>query len=302
VFPARFNPPPGDYVISATPLDGIPLADPEMYDWFRQRAPDARIGHVMFVYHVKPTSPGRWLAQCTQPVAPLQPPQITEGFGRSDLRLAYFDCTSSWLYPTGGQSPGWFALAKSAQVGNQNWLASARLSYEQKRTGFAPPFHIYESSPPRLPPSRARVAPSEASLPDALAQPEIELPLSLENGLTLLGYRLDRTTVKPGETAHLETVWRVDAVPNRLLSIMAHALGSDGGALAVGDGLGVPIESWQPGDVLVQRHAITLPKDAPRGAYWLQTGVYWLDNGKRWSARDTRSSGDRALLVALEVQ
>ncbi|MCS7179406.1 MAG: glycosyltransferase family 39 protein, partial [Anaerolineae bacterium] len=28
VFPSRFNPPPGDYVISATTLDGIPLVDP----------------------------------------------------------------------------------------------------------------------------------------------------------------------------------------------------------------------------------------------------------------------------------
>jgi len=32
VFPSRLAPPAGDYAISATPLDGIPLADPEMYD------------------------------------------------------------------------------------------------------------------------------------------------------------------------------------------------------------------------------------------------------------------------------
>jgi len=85
-------------------------------------------------------------------------------------------------------------------VGNQSWLASAHLSYEQIRTGFTPPFRIYESNAPLSPSGRARVAPSETELPDALTQPELELPLSFENGLTLLGYRLDRTTVKLGET------------------------------------------------------------------------------------------------------
>ncbi len=59
IFPSRFNPPPGDYVISATTLDGIPLADPEMFDWFRRRKPDAIIGHVMFYYRVEPAQPPR---------------------------------------------------------------------------------------------------------------------------------------------------------------------------------------------------------------------------------------------------
>ena len=188
-------------------------------------------------------------------------------------------------------------------MGNKNWLESARLSYEQTRAGFAPPFRIYETNGrPSIPVGPVRVAPSETPLAGALAQPAIDLPVTFENGLTLVGYALNHSSIRPGETAYLETVWRVDAVPNRLLSIMAHALGSDGSALAVGDGLGVPIESWQPGDVFIQRHAITLPPNTPHGSYWLQTGVYWLDNGKRWPARNTRPDGDRALLVALEVQ
>ncbi|MEA3341058.1 MAG: hypothetical protein U9R15_13930, partial [Chloroflexota bacterium] len=70
VFPSRLNPPPGDYVISATTLDGIPLVDPEMYDWFRKREPDAKIGHALFYYRVPPRDPAPgWLAQCTAPAA-----------------------------------------------------------------------------------------------------------------------------------------------------------------------------------------------------------------------------------------
>jgi len=303
VFPSRFNPPPGDYVISATTLDGIPLADPEMFDWFRQREPDARIGHVMFLYRVKPGEPRAWVAQCARPVTPLPPSQIAEGFGRSDLRLAYFDCAQSWLYPTGGQSPGWFVLAHEASIGSPRWLSTSRLSYEQKRAGFSPPFRIYEDDGRIAWPigGRVRVAPSDMPLAEASNQTAVELPVSFEGGLTLIGYRLDRSTLKSGETAYLETVWRVDSVPDRLLSIMAHTLGADGRAIAVGDGLGVPIESWQPGDVFIQRHLFALPKDTPPGMYWVQTGVYWLDDGQRWSVRDARATGDRGLLALLEV-
>jgi 4-amino-4-deoxy-L-arabinose transferase-like glycosyltransferase len=304
VFPSRFNPPPGDYVISATTLDGIPLADPEMFDWFRQREPDARIGHVMFLYRVRLHDPRTWLAQCTTPVAPLEPPQISEGFGRSDLRVAYFDCSTSWLYPMGGRSPGWFALAREATLGDTRWLTGTRLAYEQKRGGFSPPFRIYEGDGHAPVPQggAVHVAPSDMALPEALMRSTADLPLTFENGLTLLGYTLDPTSFKPGETAHLETVWRVDRVPNRLLSVMAHALGPDGRVMAVGDGLGVPIESWQPGDIFIQRHTLTLPKDAPPGSYWMQTGVYWLDDGQRWPVRDARASGDRAILVSFGVR
>lgn len=306
VFPSRFNPPPGDYVISATTLDGIPLADPEMFDWFRRREPDAKIGHVMFLYRVKPSATRAWVAQCTTPSAPLESQQMTEGFGRSDLRAAYFDCATSWLYPTGETSPGWVVLERDAPMWNTRWLSLARLSYEQKRTGFAPPFRIYEDvGHPTFPTGgQVRIAPTEMSLAEASTRTALDLPMAFENGLTLMGYRLDRSSLKPGETAHLESVWRVDKVPNRLLSIMAHALGPDGRSIAVGDGLGVPIESWQPGDVFIQRHALTVPKDAPPGSYWIQTGVYWIDDalGARWPVVDARATGDRVLLTLLQVR
>jgi hypothetical protein len=267
----------------------------------------------MFLYRVKATEPRSWLAQCTTPVTPLEPPQAAEGFGRDDLRLAYFDCSTSWLYPTGGQSPGWFALARGAQVGNARWLDMLRLAYEQKRAGFSPPFRIYENDGhiAYSTGSQVRVAPSSAPLADAVTMPPVDLPVtfegdpstSLRTGLTLLGYALDRPFIKPGEAVHLETVWRIEnASPGRLLSLMAHALGPDGHVVTAGDGLGVPIENWQPGDVFIQRHTLTVPKDAPSGSYWLQTGVYWLDDGKRWPVHDNRVMGDRALLTVLQVR
>jgi hypothetical protein len=83
---------------------------------------------------------------------------------------------------------------------------------------------------------------------------------------------------------------------------MAHLVGPDGAPLAVGDGLGVPVEQWQPGDLIVQSHALQLPADIPAGEYWLQTGAYWLDTQERWSLQlSDDSTSDHLLLDKITI-
>jgi hypothetical protein len=91
--------------------------------------------------------------------------------------------------------------------------------------------------------------------------------------------------LQPGDTLELYTFWRITAVPGRPLSLMAHLIGPDGTAAAVGDGLGYPIEQWQPGDLIIQRHTLTVPPSAVPGAYTLLSGAYWLDTLERWAFR-----------------
>lgn len=288
VFPSRFNPPPGDYVISATTLDGVPLADPEMYDWFRHREPEARIAHVLFYYRVPEPQPlPGWIAQCTTPVAPLTPEAVAEGLGRDDLRPVAFDCTSGWLYP-GGEAPGWLALfhatATTPDPFIQARLATARLSYEQRRTGALPSFALYEQR--------------ERPTPATPATAEIRVGVLTFLGNTLLNPQ----AAQPGRTLELETWWRVTTVPTRPLSLMLHLLGPEGVAV-VGDGLGVPVDQWQPGDVLVQRHRLTLPPGAPAGDYIVETGVYWAETVERWPVQiNGQAAGDGIRLTPLTVE
>ncbi len=271
VFPSRFNPPPGDYVISATTLDGIPLVDPEMYDWFRKREPDARIAHVLFYYRVPPQDPPpRWVAQCTMPVAPLSPEAIAEGFGRTDLRLAEWDCTQAWLYPEGGKSAGWYVFYRDPATEipfTRLHLASARLSYEQKRRSGTPPFRVYEWS-------------ADTALPIPEIPPTKTSPIPLDGPLTFLG----ATTFSEKDTLNVETWWRVTQGPiTRPLSIIGHLVTSDGKVLGQNDGLGVPSVVWQPGDIIVQQHRF--PR-LPDTEVWIRTGAYWLDTMERWRLTD----------------
>ncbi len=314
VFPSRFNPPPGDYVISATTLDGVPLADPEMYDWFRRREPDAKIGHALFYYHVPEQYPApTWLAQCTVPVPPLSPQVAAEGFGRDDLRLIYFDCTQAWLYPDGGQSPGWYAFYRGEETGNefaQTHKSLARLAYEQRMPRDVPPFTVYAWPPlasgrlmDGVQTGSVVVAPSDwtpaqAEVEGAVLSP----PLTLSGPLAFLGYRLEAVGAAPGETLALWTYWSVVGDPDSPLSLMAHLLDREGQAVAVGDGLGAPLENWREGDIIVQRHILEIPPTATSGTYWVQTGAYALAGLERLAVTsDGQPIGDRIVLARLEV-
>ncbi|RLC67194.1 MAG: hypothetical protein DRI48_02955 [Chloroflexi bacterium] len=317
VFPSRFDPPPGDYVISATTLDGIPLADPEMYDWFRRREPDARIGHVLFYYHVvEPNPPPGWVAQCTTPVAPLSPEAIADGFGRDDLRLAYFDCTQSWLYPDGGESPGWYVIFRGGETETgfiQFHRAQTTLTYQQRVSSGTPSFSVHAWRPTSAGGWQAGLAadpfvaaPSDWAPARAFVEGmRLSAPVGLDGPLAFLGYRLgweDEETITPGQTVELWTYWAVTQPPTGPLSLMAHLLNEAGQAVAVGDGLGVPVEQWRPGDVIVQRHALTLPPEVAPGTHWVQTGAYALPELERLVVmRDDQAVGDRLLLTQVEV-
>ena len=286
VFPSRFDPAPGVYVIGATTLQGVMMAEPDNYEWFRHRQPTTRLGHALFVYDAQPRAKApTWVAQCTVPVAPLDAEMIAEGFGRADVRLAYFDCTQSWLLPGGGQSPGWYVLHRDVLLAGDRFvnqrLGGTRLSYEQRTNRASPAFAIYEYE--------QAAAPLAASCSAA--------PVALDGPLSFRGYAASKRVVRPGDTLEVETCWQVTAQPGRPLSLMLHLVAPDGKPI-VADGLGVPIEQWQVGDVIVQRHRLALPPNMPAGQYQLLTGAYWLDTLKRWSVLSDDQPGATALTLA----
>lgn len=315
IFPARFAPPPGDYVISTTPLNGIPLADPEMYDWFRWRAPDAQIANALHYYHVTPAEVTvAWIAQCNTPVAPLDDAAIAEGFGDAAIRRVDFDCTQSWLIP-GSNAPGRYILhgaqlqdmlrarlhlhapdAKDSFVSRR--LETLDIVYRQRAYRTEPAFAIYASTAKTSVPSSAGwVARAETSPSSLLAQTPIATPINFEGLLTFLG----ATAYRQKGILDVETWWLVSgAAPSRPLSVMGHLLTESGEVKGVADGLGLPPYIWQTGDIIVQRHVFPLTANETHTNYVLRTGVYWLDDGTRWSVK-TAVEAD-AVFIPLTVK
>jgi hypothetical protein len=290
VLPARFNPAPGVYVLSASSLQGIPLADVNTYDYFRHREPTARIGYALFVYDLRPVDPKPgWVAMCAAPAPPLEPADLAAGFGRDDLRRVYFDCAQTFVLP-GHTSRGWwvlpYVLAHDPGAFVSRWLEQAKLVYEQKQSFELPPHSIYLASGEQM------------KIPDLSS-------LSARFGQTaeLLGYRLGPSTVRPGQSVELLTFWRVISPPSAMLSVMAHLSSMDGRAIAVGDGLGFTADQWQTGDVFAQRHLFQIPVDAPPGELTVQTGLYTLDNIQRLPVTvNGAAAGDTLRLTSLRVE
>jgi 4-amino-4-deoxy-L-arabinose transferase-like glycosyltransferase len=300
---SRFAPQPSVYAIGATPFQGVMMAQPELYDWFSHREPDAMPGYGILVYTVRPADVEvDWVAQCSNPITPLPEDEVVLGEGKR-TRISYFDCSAAWLYPGGGETPGHYVLASDDALLDRPFVAArlrpARLVYEQAVPGALPAFMVYRSEGNgldalNLSPSRA--APSSWMPAEAEARGVVvTVPARLDGPLWFLGAISTRPQI---DVVELDTYWRVVSAPmGRPLSIMAHILAADGTLVVGDDGLGVPIDQWRIDDVILQHHVLSLPPDGGMERLWLQTGVYWLDTLERWEVSVSGDGvGDRFLI------
>lgn len=281
-----FNPAPGVYAISASNLVGVSLDEPDAFYIFRQREPFARVGYSIFLYRIEPTPlQGDWVGTCAAPDRPYDDERIRQGFGLPDLRIAQFDCRSSWLYAEGGK-PGWYLIPVDTEGPTLagRFLAGLEPIFRSRRTATHPPFTLFYWPGGTLAFTRV----------DPLA--------NFGGVLTFLGYRLEVGRVAAGEAIHVDTVWQVTGTGLGSISILAHLTAPDGHLVSVGDGLGVTPESWAVGDVIVQTHTIQVPEDAAPGLYTLQTGLYTIPEGRRFLVRGGGAAGaDRLSFAQVRV-
>ncbi len=146
-----------------------------------------------------------------------------------------------------------------------------RLSYVQSAPGELSPFTIWTWEP------REFDAPAIVGAPTMAGARYGNRAYILGGVLMFLG-QVSPLSVGPGVTVDVLTYWRVLTPPDRSLSLMLHLSESVGHPpIAVGDGLGVPLDQWQEGDIIVQRHSLAIPMEAPLGVYQLVSGAYWVD-------------------------
>jgi hypothetical protein len=274
---APFDPAPGIYVIGATTLQGVYTPDVNTFAWFRGHEPIARLGHALFVYEVPPREPVAWVAVCANPAPVLSPEAVRAGFGRSvarlpDLRVILMDCEQSWVYPASG-GPGEFVLPPEAEP-----PPKTTLDVQTRHPDGKPFYQAYRTEEGGKVPRLGIVK------RDGVVQPA--QTVRMDGPLAFLGSWVDRqAAVYVGGRVELWTFWRVDEVPSRPLSLMGHMVEPDGDLIVGSDGLGVPIEQWQPGDIIIQRHQFQVPYTQV-GSGSIRTGAYWLDTLERWSVWD----------------
>ena len=116
--------------------------------------------------------------------------------------------------------------------------------------------------------------------------PPIQSPLRADlGGLSLLGFRRDQTSIRPGERFYLGLYWQsARTLPDLEIALdLVPASGGERLSLWRDRPLHgtLPTDRWHVGTMLLDQHALTIPHDAPAGDYALTLSVFDRDSGQR---------------------
>ena len=255
-------PAPGLYAISATNLQGVKLADRDLYAWFRDRAPDAQVGHSILLYRVEPVPTATERVVLGVPLAQLAA-QDRDLLGRA-YSVRQSDPSSGWIEPAGA---------------GDLWVLSPQPPESAEPVRGGPGYAVARLG--EMSPAPLALAPPDDARFDHVRPLELRLGLDAE----------------AKDTLTVVVRWQVDAPPHRAATSFAHLLDAQGAYLAGWDGLTAPATCWQAGDRIEQRYAISLPSDLPPGSYPIEIGWYDADTGQRWAYRlGEERVGDRWLV------
>jgi hypothetical protein len=310
------------YAISATNLQGVYFSDHDLLAWFRERQPVAKIGYSIFVYEV-----GRQEAEAVPPRPP--PPWggkevvCLSGVSLSELdtearaltvereaaRLKWFDHRTSFLLPAEGPEvsyvvPGVFPFSSELQ---QRFHQDTELLHVSVDGSYA----VYRLA------SRNALAAKLASVQQNSAvywSPAVEFspgdpqgwrhplapPVNFNHQVAFLGY--EYIPAEPPSTIELLTYWQVLQAVDPPLAIFIHLLDAHSVVVGSYDGLSVPPTSWEPGDVFIQWHSLSVEATAPAGEYQVELGFYSPATMQRLTIfQDGQAVADRLLLSPIQV-
>lgn len=303
------DPAPGVYAISATLLQGVNLADPDTFAWFRQREPRAKIGYSIFIYDV----PKHGTGQAMIGLAGLAPTDIRpEDYalpGTNDVRVLWFDVARSLVFPSGGA--GWWFVGGDAAIhpALARWqpAAPAQGTLRDSR-----PLRIWQAAGPeavtqyldeRRAESPAWLLAASMFVPGDPAErgTRLDLPVDFER-VELLGYDLSRE-MAPNDRLVLVTYWRVRQPIDHPLTLFVHLLDAEGVNRAGEDRCDVWHDNLQPGDIFAQVQEIAWNNNLAAGVYQVETGWYDPATMQRLPVQVAgQAVADRVLLSPVEVE
>jgi hypothetical protein len=143
------------------------------------------------------------------------------------------------------------------------------------------------------------------------AQPIVpqEVDVELGQAIRLVGYRLAREAVSPGDTLVLTLYWRAEQPVEGDYTVFVHLQGPDGGLAAQQDNPPArgtrPTSGWAPGALVEDPYEIEVPADAALGQYTLSAGMYdpaTVGRLEAIGANGGRLPDDRVVLAGVSVQ
>ena len=146
--------------------------------------------------------------------------------------------------------------------------------------------------------------------PRTFEVPPIQHPLEVNLGdqIALLGYALEATELKAGDTLSLTLYWKALAEMETSYTVFIHLLDSENKIWGQRDSLpgnGVlPTTGWLPGEFVMDGYQVPVQPDAPPGQYVIEIGMYQAETGQRLPIINRKGQvvDDRVLLEEVTVQ
>lgn len=183
---------------------------------------------------------------------------------RQDVSIRWYDCLHSQVWPEGG-APAYHFFLENQSPTNWDWglwpenKDSTMVLVGDDVFGFQ--LEVTKSLDEHL------FTLSEN--PQA-----ITLPVNFDDQMSFLGWKLDQTQVRPGDTVTLLSYWRVLTPLPPEMSIFVHVLRTPTELLTQGDAFTLLSDTVRSGDVIVQQHSLIIPEGTVPGHYPLSIGVY----------------------------
>lgn len=138
------------------------------------------------------------------------------------------------------------------------------------------------------------------------AAPSVALVAQFGDAIRLRGYAVAASDVAPGDIAPITLFWEAEQVPQEPYKVTVQVLDATGQLVAQHDGepgAGLaPTLTWQPGQLIVDRHGIELPAGLPEGQYTLIVGLYHAATGSRLPVPlGGGQVGDHLVLTTLDI-
>ena len=299
------EPAPGIYAISATLLQGVGLAEPDMFAWFRQREPIEKIGYSIFIYDVPARGDKVTIALSGLGATDIDAADYAR-LGTNDVRVLWFDARRAMVWPA--EKTAWFVSKEtpldvkrlSLEVTYTTSTRDGRplqvlergaggmdLSFIERLAAASPAWHL----------AAGQFAPGDP----ALSGTRLSLPLRV-GPLDLLAYEYQQEALAPGGELVLSTYWRVREAAAEPLKLFVHLLDAGGAYSGGEDRLDVWYDNWQAGDMVVQVHKVGVEAEARPGEYQVELGGYVPRTMQRLPVyQDGAAIADRVLLRAVQI-
>ncbi|MGA9349062.1 MAG: glycosyltransferase family 39 protein [Anaerolineae bacterium] len=128
------------------------------------------------------------------------------------------------------------------------------------------------------------------------------LDFNLDNKVALIGYKVDKTELEPGEKVCLTLCWRAEGEMGTDYTVFTHLIDEEGKIWGQMDSQPLegdyPTSFWDVGEVIEDEYILAINEDTPAGQYWLEVGMYELATGQRLPilGDDGEVKDDRILL------